>query len=110
MPPSVSVIIPTYNSGRWVAETLRSVPLQTFPRERLEIIVIDDASADDSAAVARAVLAGESIKHQVVVREKNGGVTSTRNLGWGMATGEWIQFLDADDLLAPHKIALQAAC
>jgi glycosyltransferase involved in cell wall biosynthesis len=108
--PRVSVVIPTYNSGRWVEETLRSVLRQTYPRDRLELIVIDDASPDDSVAIVRRVLEGQSIEHRIVVREKNGGVTSTRNLGWRMASGDWIQFLDADDLLAPHKIALQVAC
>jgi len=103
----VSVIIPTYKAAAWVEETLESVLAQTYPLDQLEIIVVDDVSPDDGAAVARRFLEKRAVKSQVVVREKNGGVGASRNTGWKLAEGEWIQFLDADDLLAPHKIALQ---
>jgi len=108
MPPLVSVVIPTYKSGAWVAETLASVVSQTYPADRLEIIVTDDVSPDDSVAVARKFLDGHRLNSRVVVREKNGGAAANRNSGYRLASGDWIQFLDADDLLAPHKIELQA--
>jgi glycosyltransferase involved in cell wall biosynthesis len=108
MSVSVSVIIPTYNSGAWVEATLSSVLHQTGRHAELEVLVIDDASPDDSAGIARRFLEQHALRGRVIVREKNSGVASTRNLGWKMAGGDWIQFLDADDLLAPHKIDLQA--
>src|SRR4051812_21429783 len=98
MLPQVTVVIPTYNAARWVEETLESVIRQTLPAENLEIVVADDASKDDSVRIARAFLERHSVRHQVVVREKNGGIGPARNSGWRVATGDWINFLDADDL------------
>jgi len=87
---------------------LESVVNQTYPMDSLEILVIDDASPDDSADIARRFLAQHKVKSRVFSREKNGGAPASRNTGWKMATGDWIQFLDQDDLLSPHKIELQA--
>lgn len=106
----VSVIIPTYKAAPWLEATLESVVRQTFPAHDLELIVIDDASPDDSVAIARKFLQQHSLNSRVVQREMNSGVAATRNAGWKLANGEWIQFLDQDDLLAPHKIELQARC
>ncbi|HYQ44940.1 MAG TPA: glycosyltransferase [Polyangiaceae bacterium] len=108
MPPRVSVVIPTYKSAAWVEETLESVVRQTYAREQLEIVVVDDASPDDSVAVAKRFLEKHDVDNRVVAREKNAGVAANRNAGWRLANGDWIQFLDADDLLSPHKIELQA--
>ena len=108
MPLRISVVIPSYKSSAFIEATLDSVIQQTYPRDFIELLVIDDASPDNSAAVARAFLARHSINSRVVVQEVNGGAAVTRNTGWKLATGEWIQFLDQDDLLAPHKIELQA--
>lgn len=107
MSPRVSVVIPTYKSAAWVEETLESVIRQTYPAELLEIVVVDDASPDDSVRVASKFLERQAVKSRVVAREKNAGAGANRNAGWQLAEGDWIQFLDADDLLAPHKIALQ---
>jgi glycosyltransferase involved in cell wall biosynthesis len=107
MSVSVSVVIPSYKSAPWITATLESVLNQTFPRQELEVIIVDDASPDDGAQVARSVLEGTGLKHRIVMREKNCGVGASRNVGWRMAEGQWIQFLDHDDLLMPHKIALQ---
>ena len=108
MPVSVSVVIPTYKSAQWVEATLDSVMRQNHPRELLEVIVVDDCSPDDSADVAARFLSKQPVKSQVVRHEKNQGTPANRNSGWKLATGDWIQFLDADDLLAPHKMQLQA--
>jgi glycosyltransferase involved in cell wall biosynthesis len=109
MSVSVSVVIPTYKSAQWVEETLESVVRQTHPADLLEIIVVDDKSPDDSVAVARRFLEKHpAYRSQVVAHEKNSGTTANRNSGWRLATGDWIQFLDADDLLVAHKVALQA--
>jgi len=108
MLPSVSVVIPAYKAASWIAETLDSVVRQSYPADHLEIIVAVDASPDDSAAIAQEFLDRHRCSGRVTVRDRNGGVSACRNSGWKLATGEWIQFLDADDLLAPHKVALQA--
>lgn len=105
----VSVVIPMYRASAWIEATLESVVRQTYPAEHIEIIAIDDASPDDSAAVAEKFLARHPHASRVVRQKQNGGLPATRNAGYRMATGAWIQFLDQDDLLAPHKLSLQAA-
>jgi len=105
---TVSVIIPTYKSAAWIEPTVRSVLEQSHPHELIELVVIDDHSPDDTVALVRSLLEGTDLKHQIIVREKNTGVAANRNTAWKMAKGDWVQFLDHDDLLAPHKLALQA--
>jgi glycosyltransferase involved in cell wall biosynthesis len=109
MSVKVSVVIPTYKSVEWVETTLESVIRQTYPAHLIEIIVVDDKSPDDSAGVARRFLDEHAPgRSRVIAHEQNRGAPGNRNSGWRLATGDWIQFLDADDLLAPHKIELQA--
>ena len=103
----VSVAIPLYNGARWVADAIASVAAQTWPHELLEITVIDDGSTDEGADTAAVALRGTDISSRVV-RTNNGGPSRARNLGWQQSRGEWIQFLDADDVIAPEKIRLQA--
>ncbi len=99
---SVSVIIPCYNGAAFLSETLKSALGQTMPP--MEIIVIDDGSTDDSAAIAEA--AGVQVR---VIRQSNQGESVARNRGIDEAKGEWIAFLDADDLWLPHKLERQLA-
>lgn len=99
-PGLVSVIIPAFNASRWIAETIASVRAQTYPS--VEILVVDDGSTDDTASLAREAGA-------VVLHTHGGGPGGARNAGLAHARGELIQFLDADDLLAPGKIARQVA-
>lgn len=106
---NISVVIPMFNSQEWIEETLQSVVNQTYPADKMEIIVVDDASTDGSVAVAQAFLARHPVKSRVIVHERNKCVCAARNTGWQAASHEWIQFLDADDLLSADKIALQAA-
>jgi glycosyltransferase involved in cell wall biosynthesis len=105
---TISVVIPAYKSAPWIEETIGSVVKQTYPLEDMELLVIDDASPDDTVRVARSVLDASPLKSKVIVREKNAGVTANRNAGWRQAAGDWIQFLDHDDVLMPHKLKLQA--
>jgi len=105
----VSVVIPCYKCADWIEATLESVVKQTYSHDHLEIIVVDDASPDDSGQVASRFLEKQSVRSRVVRAEKNAGLGATRNVGWKLASGDWIQFLDADDLLAPHKLELQAS-
>jgi glycosyltransferase involved in cell wall biosynthesis len=96
----VSVIVPAFNAERWIAETLSSVEAQTY--ESVETIVADDGSRDATVNVATASGA-------TVVRSGGTGPGGARNAGLVRARGEFVQFLDADDLLAPGKIARQVA-
>jgi glycosyltransferase involved in cell wall biosynthesis len=101
--PRVSIIIPVFNAEEVVVETLTSAVNQTWPN--MEIIVVDDGSADSSFEIARA-FKSQKVK---VYRKKNEGAAAARNYGLGRATGEYIQYLDADDLMSPNKIESQIA-
>lgn len=100
--PTVSVVIPSFNSASFIASTLSSVLSQTWPF--LEVIVIDDGSTDTTADVIRPFL-----ERIVYVRQGNQGLAAARNAGLSRATGELVAWLDADDLWNPEKIALQVA-
>lgn len=99
----VSILIPAYNSARWLHETVSSALAQTWPRK--EIIVVDDGSKDDTLAVARQ-FESSNVK---VVAQKNTGAPGARNKALSLAQGDYIQWLDADDVLHPEKIARQMA-
>ena len=102
----VSVVIPTYNAERWIIETLESVAGQTH--QELEIIIVDDGSSDQTSVVAEEFLTAQPRPYRII-RQTNNGAASARNRGLHAASGDWIQFLDADDLLTRRKIELQAA-
>lgn len=106
--PTVSIVIPMFNSAEWITDTLDSVLRQSYPPEELELLVLDDGSTDDSVALAREFLSDHSMSGALIPSDRNRGVGSTRNAGWRRARGEWIQFLDSDDLLGPSKIDVQA--
>lgn len=99
--PLVSIIIPVFNSGAYLAETISSALAQTWPEK--EIIVVDDGSTDESLNIARS-FKDSSIR---IFEQENRGASAARNNGLLKARGEYIQFLDADDLLGPDKIELQ---
>jgi len=99
--PLVSILIPAFNAQEFLVETLRSAIEQTW--ERKEIIVVDDGSSDQTLAIARK-FEGEGVR---IVTQKNQGAAAARNRLLSLCQGEYIQWLDADDLLAPNKIAQQ---
>jgi len=101
MKPLVSILIPAFNAQEWIADTLRSAIAQTW--ERKEIIVIEDGSDDQTLAIARQF---ESDRVRVVT-QKNQGASAARNTAFSLSQGDYIQWLDADDLLAPDKITRQ---
>ena len=103
MKPLVSILIPAYNAEEWIAETLQSAKAQTWPRK--EIIVVDDGSKDETAAAASRFASSE-VK---VVTVQNQGAAAARNHALQLSQGDYIQWLDADDLLAPDKVELQLA-
>jgi len=101
MNSTVSVIIPNYNYGRFLSETIESVLAQTYPCR--EIIVVDDGSTDNSLEVL-ARYEKDGVK---VIRQKNFGVGAARNAGAKASSGDLIAFLDADDFWLPQKIEKQ---
>jgi glycosyltransferase involved in cell wall biosynthesis len=103
--PLISVIVPTYNYGRYIGETLESLRAQTYAA--WECIVVDDGSTDDTGEVV-ARYAGREPRVRYV-RQENQRQAAARNNGIRHARGQYIQFLDADDLLEPEKFARQVA-
>ena len=101
MEPLVSILIPAYNAEDWIADTIRSAIGQTWSRK--EIIVVDDGSRDQTFAVARRFAS----KDVAVVTHENQGAAATRNYALSLSQGDFIQWLDADDLLSPDKLEKQ---
>ena len=99
---SVSIIVPCYNAAETIAETLRCVLGQAAPDA--EVIVVDDGSTDGSWDIIRNLA-----DVLITVRQENAGASAARNRGTAMASGEFIQYLDADDLLAPDAIQRKVA-
>ena len=96
----ISVIIPCLNAQRWIRQTLQSAITQRF--DNIEIIVIDDGSTDESANIVE-----KEFPFVRLIRTNNQGASKARNLGTEISKGELIQYLDADDLLAPDKFKIQ---
>lgn len=103
--PLVSVVIPAWNAGATLTATLRSVAGQTY--RNLEIIIVDDGSVDETAALAREFCANDA-RARLVCRN-NGGPAAARNLGIAQANAQWIALIDADDLWHPTKIEKQVS-
>lgn len=99
----VSVIIPVYNSESYLEETLASVLTQTY--HNLEIIVIDDGSTDDSRYIISRF--GAADKRVVSISQENAGVSNARNAGINLSHGDFIAFLDADDVWMPNNIEIK---
>ncbi|MGH9916397.1 MAG: glycosyltransferase family 2 protein, partial [Pyrinomonadaceae bacterium] len=95
--PLVSVIVPNYNYGHFLRETIESALAQSY--QNREIIVVDDGSKDNSDEVIKSF--GDQIKP---VFKENGGMSSALNAGLKVSRGEWIALLDADDLWLPDKL------
>jgi len=92
--PYISIVIPTYNSALTLSQTIKACLIQDYPRDRLEIIVVDDGSIDDTKRV---------VKNSPVIYmyQKRKGPASARNNGWKSLKGEWLAFIDAD--CVPYK-------
>jgi glycosyltransferase involved in cell wall biosynthesis len=100
--PQISVVVTCYNYGRYLEGCLRSVLDQTF--QDLEIVVIDDGSTDDTPQVMARFAAVPNLRYH---RRENGGHASAKNLGIRESRGEFIAFMDADDLWGPDKLVKQ---
>src|SRR6266513_3018722 len=103
MTPLISILIPTYNAEPWIGDTIRSALAQTWPRK--EIVVVDDGSTDQTLQVARQFASRDVF----VVTQENQGASAARNKAFQLCQGDYIQWLDADDLLSPDKVTRQLA-
>jgi glycosyltransferase involved in cell wall biosynthesis len=99
--PLVSILIPAYNAAEWLDECIESALAQTWDRK--EIIVVDDGSTDRTLAIANRYVS----KGVQVISQANQGAAGARNTALSVYQGDYIQWLDADDLLAPDKIEKQ---
>lgn len=99
--PTISVVIPVYNGAGTIARAIESVLAQTYQAH--ELIVVDDGSTDDTAAVVADF--GARVRY---IRQPNSGVSAARNAGAAAATGDWLAFLDADDWYYPDRLRWHA--
>lgn len=103
---TVSVIVPTYDCAERLVHALASITAQSYPHERIEILVIDDGSTDDTAARVEEFAAHSPIEIRYTAQQ-NAGPAAARNHGLRLARGDVIAFLDADDWWLPTKLELQ---
>src|SRR5215472_9763397 len=103
MKPLVSILIPAYNAEKTIGETLRSALAQSWRNK--EIIVVNDGSRDRTLEAAQ----GFASKELAVFSVENQGAAAARNHAFRLSQGDYVQYLDADDLLAPDKIERQLA-
>ncbi len=101
MKPLVSIVVPAYNASKTIVETLDSINNQTY--KNFECCVVDDGSLD-SDELYKAIEKFLGIQNFSYIRKENGGVSSARNLGASKASGEFLMFVDSDDMIAPTYI------
>lgn len=101
--PTVSCILPAYNYGRYLGKAIDSVLAQAYPADRLEVVVVDDGSTDDTPDVIAAY--GDAVHG---IRRPNGGLIAATQTGIEAATGELLTFLDADDTWPRDRVHLLA--
>ena len=99
----VSIIMPSWNTAKFIAESIQCVIDQTY--KNWELLIVDDCSTDNTDEVVASFLADKRVKY--LHNEKNSGAALTRNKAMREAQGEWIAFLDSDDLWAPDKLEKQ---
>jgi glycosyltransferase involved in cell wall biosynthesis len=104
--PFYSVIVTTHNSEKTIKKTLQSVIDQTY--KNYELIIVDDASKDETVHVIHTLLNNSSLNFTLHILQDNHGVSYTRNYGIDLAKGEYVSFLDSDDLWFPKKLEVEA--
>ena len=107
--PKVSVIVPAYNTKRYLSDCLDSLLAQTLPPEDLEILVVDDGSTDGTGELADRYAAEH--RNLRVIHQPNAGSSAARNTGINEAQGDWLGFVDSDDTVSPgmYEAMLEAA-
>jgi len=101
MDPKITIVVPVYNVMRYLRECLDSILLQTYTN--FELLLVDDGSTDDSGNICDEY--EQQYSHVKVIHKSNGGVSSARNIGIDNAKGEWITFIDADDVIYQNLLA-----
>lgn len=102
----ISIITPAYNAGAFLEETIKSVQAQTY--KNWEMLIVDDCSKDNTVEVAQRY-AREDPRVRLIRHEENQGVAGARNTALAQAKGEYVAFLDSDDLWLPEKLQKQLA-
>jgi len=100
----ISIIVPVYNAGQFIAETIRCVQRQTYPQ--WELLLVDDCSTDAGRKIIRQI-GREDARVKLIVQDENGGAAKARNRGIQEACGQYICFLDADDIWMPDKLTVE---
>ncbi len=101
--PVVTIIIPAYNAARFIAEAINSVLNQTV--KNIELIIVDDGSTDGQNAIIEKIISDD--KRARLISQRNSGVSAARNKGIEMSRGQYLAFLDADDVWLPDNLALK---
>jgi len=104
MLPIVSIIIPVYNVTAYIESCIESICQQTF--RQFEVILVDDCGSDDSIAKAKNVLEHDGISYILLRHSHNRGLSAARNTGLEKARGEYVLFVDSDDMLTPRSLEL----
>lgn len=99
---TISVIVPVYNAEKWLRDALESLQSQTYTD--FEAILVDDGSADESAGICRDICAKDPRFR--LISQTNTGVSSARNAGLEQSRGEWVAFMDADDIMASDALEI----
>lgn len=99
----VSIIMPSYNTAKYIGESIKSVQAQTY--ENWELIIVDDCSTDETDSAVKPFLSDERIRY--LKNSRNSGAAVSRNYALREAKGKWIAFLDSDDLWLPDKLEKQ---
>lgn len=102
--PLISVIMPCYNMASYVADSIKSVIAQTYPH--WELLIVDDASTDETVRIIESYVQTDS-RIQLAIKTQNSGIADTRNQCIQMAQGQFLAFLDADDIWHPEKLEKQ---
>ncbi len=100
----ISIIMPSYNTAKYISDSIKSIQAQTY--ENWELIIVDDCSTDDSVAVIKSF---NEPRIRLLQNEKNSGAALSRNCALREAKGKWIAFLDSDDVWVPEKLEKQTA-
>jgi teichuronic acid biosynthesis glycosyltransferase TuaG len=102
--PLVSIVTPSYNSERFIVQTIESVLAQTY--QRWEMIIVDDRSTDESYKIVLGYAAKDN-RIKVYGMERNSGAATCRNKAIELSRGEYVAFIDSDDLWLPDKLEKQ---
>lgn len=105
--PRISVVVPVFNVEKYIEKSILSIIRQSY--KNFELIVVDDGSLDRSIDVAEALLQKSDLDYKIVHKE-NGGLGDARNYGFDRCDGDWIIYVDSDDMIQPDTLSLMANC